>query len=835
MIVSKPYKDRLMAYRKFISSFGTDGTRLAASITVAPLLLIFMFAVLSLEYTSNTIVKIIASGLENKSALVAHDINGFIRERIIDAKILSQADVLESGDISNATQYLEEIVAINRWVNHVDVVDIDGNIRATGSGEGSEIGSGVQNHAPKLISTTDFLLFAKPGDVFVSGVRLLEAGPVLSLMTPITDDSNAAVIGALFFEIDLKNTSRIASLLDDGAGEHIYIVDANRRVIASNDSEVEVSSLFSSVSEQPAFLADVLSLEQSGNGIYRDRNDNEVIAGYTRTDTLGVNDALDWRVIATAPLKKSTEPIAEAELLLFGLVVIIGVMVVFLAFFLLGNLQKRLHEIVTVANAISSGDYSKRLILTGKSTVLQRLATAFNHMAETVEASIKELLQREKTISHQVLYDNLTDLPKRHLILDRLSQIIDDAARDQLLVAVMFLNIDNFKKVNGTLGRDCGDQVIVEISKRLRNIVREDGSVGHLGGDEFVIVLKGVEIPLDIKAIADNILFGVGESFVINSRELLMTVSVGIAIYPDNGAEPSELVKYADSAMHHAKGLGRNTASYFTEELNYSMTRLTAIEEQLKGALERNEFEIYYQPKAEICSGKIVGAEALLRWNNPSLGSVSPVEFIPVAEQTGLIIPIGEFVFNSAFEAAKQWVNEFDKSFSIAVNLSPRQFKDAELVTSIKAAMERVDISPSCVEMEITEGILMGDHAYINDALAGLDALGIKISLDDFGTGYSSLSYLRKYPFDILKIDRSFISDITTNSADRELTNAAIAMAHSLNLKVVAEGIETKDQLNLLKAMNCEFGQGYLFSKPVPEDQMTNILTIAVGQHSVLK
>ena len=377
--------------------------------------------------------------------------------------------------------------------------------------------------------------------------------------------------------------------------------------------------------------------------------------------------------------------------------------------------------------------------------------------------------------------------------------------------------------------------MIVEISKRLRNIVREDGSVGHLGGDEFVIVLKGVEIPLDIKAIADNILFGVGESFVINSRELLMTVSVGIAIYPDNGAEPSELVKYADSAMHHAKGLGRNTASYFTEELNYSMTRLTAIEEQLKGALERNEFEIYYQPKAEICSGKIVGAEALLRWNNPSLGSVSPVEFIPVAEQTGLIIPIGEFVFNSAFAAAKKWVNEFDKSFSIAVNLSPRQFKDAELVTSIKAAMDRVDISPSCVEMEITEGILMGDHAYINDALAGLDALGIKISLDDFGIGYSSLSYLRKYPFDILKIDRSFISDITTNSADRELTNAAIAMAHSLNLKVVAEGIETKDQLNLLKAMNCEFGQGYLFSKPVPEDQMTKILTIAVGQHSVLK
>jgi diguanylate cyclase (GGDEF)-like protein len=815
--------------------FNTYEARVAVVITVVLVLLILLFARLSLGGTSNIIIKIIANGLQDKSVLVAHDINGFIRERVVDARVLSQAAVLESGDMLSTTRYLEEVVAVNKWVNDIDVLDNDGDIRATAWGEDNEIGSNIQSSYPGLISPAEFLPDAEHGDVFISEVRTLETHRGLLLMTPITDDTNTSVIGAVVLEISLNNISRVADLLVAGAsasasaGEHTYIVDSSGKVITSTNAEIEVSSVFPALSEPQRFFADFSRREKTGNAIYSNRDGDELIIGYASTDKVGVNTTLGWTVVATAPLNEATEAIADVKFSLSVLVVVIGVVAMLLVVFYLSELRRILREVIKVASSISSGDYSKRLILPGKSTVLYVLAVAFNDMVETVGRSIRELVQREDTILYQAHYDHLTGVPNRLLILDRLSQLISEAARDQNLVGVLFLDIDNFKKVNDTLGHYHGDEVLVEICSRLNNAVREGDSVGRLGGDEFVVLLRDMENALDAKVIADNILCGVRESFKIDGRELHLTVSIGISIYPDNGTDSSQLLHHADSAMYHSKSLGRNTASYFTEELNSRMTRLIAVEEQMRGALERKEFEVYYQPKVAIDSGEIAGAEALLRWNNSVLGSIFPDEFIPVAEQTGLIIPIGKFVFNEAFEATKEWMSDFDEDFSIAVNLSPRQFNDAELVSSIRESIERVRISPSCVEVEITEGILMGDHPHISDALAELDALGIKIALDDFGTGYSSLSYLRKYPFDILKIDQSFISGIAVDSADKKLTDAAIAMAHSLDLDVVAEGIETIEQLSFLKEMECEFGQGYLFSKPVPKDQMTEILSIASG------
>ena len=433
----------------------------------------------------------------------------------------------------------------------------------------------------------------------------------------------------------------------------------------------------------------------------------------------------------------------------------------------------------------------------------------------------------EATIEHQAHYDYLTDLPNRFLILDRLCQLTKEAKRNNGLIGILFLDIDDFKKVNDTLGHEFGDKVLMETSSRLKNIIREEDTAGRLGGDEFVILLKGLESVNDARIVAENILHRIQDAFNINNKELLLTTSIGISIYPNDGKNPSDLLKHADSAMYHAKGLGRNTYSYFTTDINFDISRRLSIEEQMRGAIDRGEFEVYYQPKIEISSGKIMGAEALLRWSNSALGNIFPDEFIPIAEHTGLIVPIGQFVINEAFKTTAQWHTNFDQSFCIAVNLSPRQFKDKALVASIKEAMKKHNLSNECVELEITEGILMGNHAYIKDALLELDALGINISMDDFGTGYSSLSYLRKYPFDILKIDRSFISDITVDQGDKELVNAAISMAHSLNLKVVAEGIETKEQLSLLKDMECEYGQGYLFSKPVPKNEMSEILRLS--------
>ncbi|MDQ7048915.1 MAG: EAL domain-containing protein [Enterobacterales bacterium] len=425
--------------------------------------------------------------------------------------------------------------------------------------------------------------------------------------------------------------------------------------------------------------------------------------------------------------------------------------------------------------------------------------------------------EHEQHIYHQAHYDALTNLPNRFLALDRLDYQIKEAERGSKLVAVVFLDLDGFKKINDTLGHEVGDKLLIKAAERLRSVVRGPDTVARLGGDEFVILLGGLSAVSNVSAIAEKILECLKKVFVIDGRELILTASAGISVYPSDGATVSELLRNADSAMYHSKERGRNTYSFFTRAMNEEVSRQLAIEEQLHGALERGELKVVYQSQIEIQEQKIIGAEALLRWDNQVLGSVSPVEFIPVAEQLGLIVQIGDFVIQEALDMVARWQQNFSGDFRIAVNLSPRQFHERNLVENIERALIKSNVSSSDLELEITEGVLMGEHDYIEKALFELHDLGICIAMDDFGTGYSSLSYLRKYPFDVLKIDRSFVKDITNDSADRELINATIAMAHGLGLKVVAEGVETKEQYDFLKELNCDFAQGYLFSKPMPE------------------
>lgn len=443
-------------------------------------------------------------------------------------------------------------------------------------------------------------------------------------------------------------------------------------------------------------------------------------------------------------------------------------------------------------------------------------------------AGVAEDITRQKETSEQILhqahYDALTDLPNRFLSLDRLTQLINEARRNNETVAILFLDLDDFKKINDSLGHEAGDKLLIEVANRLKNVIRSGDTVGRLGGDEFITLLGNLSDASDARPIAENIINSFRDAFNIDDRELMMTISVGISVFPEDGDDASELLRKADSAMYHSKGLGRNTYSYFTDEMNKEVSRRLALEEQMCGALERGEFKVLYQPKLDLNSSKIMGAEALLRWHNPALGHLSPIEFIPIAEQTGLIAAIGRYVLAEALKATRQWHQALNRDFCIAVNLSPRQFRDTNLVLFIEQTLRESGIAAHCLEMEITEGVLMSGHNYVKDTLDKLSDLGVSIAMDDFGTGYSSLSYLRKYPFTVLKIDRSFVSDVTTDSADRELTNASISMAHGLKLKVVAEGIETEEQLSTLKEMGCDLGQGYLFGKPVPEADFTEML-----------
>ncbi|WP_108944705.1 putative bifunctional diguanylate cyclase/phosphodiesterase [Shewanella halifaxensis] len=431
-----------------------------------------------------------------------------------------------------------------------------------------------------------------------------------------------------------------------------------------------------------------------------------------------------------------------------------------------------------------------------------------------------ERLEAEALIRHQAHYDTLTDLPNRFLALKRLEQLVEASERNGQMIAVIFLDLDDFKKINDSLGHEAGDQLLITASERLLKATRAEDTVGRLGGDEFIILLDGLSSANDAQPLAENLIAGFRKPFYIDNRQLILTASIGIAIYPNDGKTPSELLRNADSAMYHTKSIGRNTYSYFTHAMNKEVSRRLAIEEQIHGALERDELSVHYQIQLDIRDGTIMGAEALLRWDNPTLGSVSPAEFIPIAEQTGVIESMGEFIIKRSLEAAKTWQHKFNDSFRIAINLSPRQFRNPNLVQSIKDKVSEAGMTPADLELEITEGVLLSGHAYTLDALMQLSKAGFCISMDDFGTGYSSLSYLRTYPFKILKIDRSFINDMNKDDKSNELIIATIEMAHALGIQVIAEGVETQEQLDELSFMMCDYAQGFLISKPAPFDDL---------------
>ncbi|WP_445778424.1 EAL domain-containing protein [Shewanella sp.] len=457
------------------------------------------------------------------------------------------------------------------------------------------------------------------------------------------------------------------------------------------------------------------------------------------------------------------------------------------------------------------------------------IAPIFDHTGVTkhylaLKQDVTQYKQQEEKILHQAHYDSLTGLPNRLLSLERLAQMINAAKMTHNKLAVLFLDLDDFKKVNDTLGHSVGDELLIQAAARLQNTIRSDDVVGRLGGDEFIILLNDIHDQSDIEVAANKLLQQFYSPFKLESRELVSTVSIGIALYPNDSKDAKELLRQADSAMYHSKEQGRNTYTFFTDQMNNDMHRRLKVEEQLRNALNQGELTVYFQAFVDIHNRHVVGAEALLRWQNSQLGNVTPDEFIPIAEQTGLIIPIGEFVLENAFRAAHHWQNQFNSQFKIAINVSPKQFRENKFVDVLTSLLDQYNIQPSSVELEITEGVLLSGDQIINRNLAAINDIGVSISMDDFGTGYSSLSYLRSYPFDTLKVDKSFINDITVDPGDLELVGAAIAMGHGLNLKVVAEGIETEEQYQLLNALKCDYGQGYLFSKPLPQSEFEALL-----------
>jgi diguanylate cyclase (GGDEF)-like protein len=432
--------------------------------------------------------------------------------------------------------------------------------------------------------------------------------------------------------------------------------------------------------------------------------------------------------------------------------------------------------------------------------------------------------QAQKIAKHQAHHDTLTQLPKRSILTCQLTEAIKKAEENSQMLAVMFVDLDRFKFINDTLGHQTGDFLLQEVVARIKNCIREKDIIARWGGDEFTLLLPKIERQEVASAIAERILEALKSPFQIEDREIYVIAKIGIAIYPEHGKDAKTLLKNADAALSQAQKHSSNNYQYYDRLLNSQAHELLTLENLLHSALKKNQLLLYYQPIVNVATGKIVKMEALLRWQNPQLGLVPPNIFIPLAEENGEIIPIGEWVLETACIQNKLWQKMDLPSIKISVNLSARQFQQTNLVSTIFNILKQTQHSPNDLELEITESITMQDTELAKTTLKEIKDLGISLAMDDFGTGYSSLSYLKQFPFDTLKIDRSFIKDLSSSTQDIAIVEAIITLGKGLNLNVVAEGVETIELKNLLLDLGCEYIQGYLFSKPLPSDEATKLL-----------
>ena len=442
----------------------------------------------------------------------------------------------------------------------------------------------------------------------------------------------------------------------------------------------------------------------------------------------------------------------------------------------------------------------------------------------TAFRDITEIKRAEETIRHLAYHDPLTDLPNRMLFEDRLAVALAQARRKKRMVAVMFLDLDRFKVVNDTVGHALGDRLLKGVGERLMGLVRDGDSVARVGGDEFTVLLPDVARPEDTVEVAERILDVLRQPWVLNGHEFHISTSIGIAMYPNDGEDAESLLRNADTAMYRAKDGGRDNYKLYTPTMNARIAERLALENSLRHGLERGEFVVYYQPQVDIGSGRIVGMEALVRWQHPERGLISPAEFIPVAEETGLIVPLGAWVLRIACAQNKAWQEAGVPPMRMAVNLSARQFQLRDLIDTVAQVLEETRLDPQFLQLEITEGVAMQDVEFTVTMLRELREMGVQIAMDDFGTGHSSLSYLKRFPINILKIDQSFVRDLTVDPDDAAIASTIIMMAHNLKLRVIAEGVETEDQLAFLRERQCDEMQGYLFSKPAPAEAFEAML-----------
>jgi diguanylate cyclase (GGDEF)-like protein len=485
---------------------------------------------------------------------------------------------------------------------------------------------------------------------------------------------------------------------------------------------------------------------------------------------------------------------------------------------------EQVHYVAIGVYWLISGEFLDTMTWAGIADFLIQAVIGIGMIACLLEDEREAAELAAAQIEHVAYHDALTGLPNRPLYMDRLIVALAQADRARQRLAVLFLDLDRFKDINDSLGHSVGDALLKAVADRIRSCVREGDTVARLGGDEFTLLIPRMDNVEDVAKIAQKILETLKIPFHIQERELFVSTSIGISVYPNDGLDPETLLRNADSAMYRAKDQGRDNYQLYAPAMNARALERLALENMLRKALSQDELVVHYQPLVDLQTRQIIGLEALVRWEHPQLGLLSPAHFISVAEISGLIIPIGHWVLRTACRQLRAWQKKIDYDLTMSVNLSARQFQQPDLVEQIRAAVNESGIHPSSLELEITESNAMQNADNTTYTLRELKALGVSIAMDDFGTGYSSLNYLKRFPIDTLKLDQSFVKEVTTDASDAAIVSAVISMAHSLNLAVVAEGVETEGQLAFLRRQRCDRIQGNLFCPAVPADVLEPLL-----------
>lgn len=665
--------------------------------------------------------------------------------------------------------------------------------------------------------------------------RQLSIKNKLTLMITLVT-STALILGFTGITLTYYNEAR-NKLIEDIEQEAKLVASYSQVPVALNFhddlkrilNEVLITSAHTSAicDREPAQIIQ----DDKGGGLLTDTSDCQFKGQVWQGEWIWVTQVIDdisGEAIGLVVFKVSTADFNDGISRFAYLALIFTLLSIGFSFFLAGRLQtyisapiKDLKE--ATQQLCNAEDYNFRVPVTSEDDI-GSLSHSFNRMLEAMEQRLIERNQAIKEMHLLANYDSLTKLPNRSLCLDRLDQAITKMGRDQKSLAIMFIDLDNFKDINDFLGHSAGDMLLMKVSHNLSKALRQSDTLARLGGDEFVIILTDFESKENLAKVAEKCVEAVSQDFDIMDNIVTTSASVGIAIYPDDASSSEELMKAADSAMYQAKEQGKKSFYFYEERINAILARRHTLAGALRFALKEKQLHVEYQPVVALSANKIVGAEALIRWHHPDFGIISPVEFIPIAESTGLILPISLFVIESTCQFITNFRSELTDDFSVALNLSPAILRQHGLVSQIDVFLKQYQVPAKAVCFEVTENALMNEMEHCIQTLNALKQLGSRISIDDFGTGYSSLAYLSKLPVDNLKIDRSFINDMLHDSNDTAITLAIISLAQSLGLKVIAEGVEDQAQLKFLKQHNCEYIQGFLVSPSKPNRAFISFL-----------